>query len=45
MPHADNGIKTFLAFTDCTDGHPFEDITQLVRLVQNAEDEPGCIST
>ena len=38
-------IKTFFVFTDSTDGHPFEDITQLVPLVQNAEDKSVYITT
>ena len=38
-------MKTFLAFTDCTGGHAIEDLTQLVPLVQTAEDEPSYITT
>ena len=45
MPNADSDINTFLAFTNCTDGHPLENITQLVPLVQSSEDETAYIST
>jgi hypothetical protein len=38
MLNADSDKKTFLAFTDCTDGHAIEDLTQLVPVVQTAED-------
>ncbi len=30
MPNADSDMRTFLAYTDCSDAHPFEDLTQLV---------------
>jgi len=45
MPNDDSDMKTFLAFTDCIDGDPFEDLTQLLSLVQTAEDEPSYITT
>ena len=45
MLNANSDIKTFLAFTDCTDEHSMEDLTHLVPLVQTAEDEPSYITT
>ena len=45
MSNADSDIKTFLAFTDCIDGHATEDLTKLVPIVQTAEDEPSYITT
>ena len=38
-------MKTFLAYTDCSDSHPFEYLTQLVPLVQSLQDGPLFIST
>lgn len=38
MSNTDSDLKTFLALTDCTDGHAIEDHTQLLPLVQTAED-------
>lgn len=35
MLNADSNMKTFIAFTDCTDG--IEDLTQVVPLVQTIE--------
>ena len=45
MSNADSDMKTFLAYMDCLDVHPFEDLTQLVLLVQTLEDNPTFIST
>ena len=42
---ADSDMEIFLDFTDCTDGHAIEDLTQLVPLVQTVEDEPSYIAT
>ncbi len=33
MPNADSNMKTFLAYTVCSDAHPCKDLTQLVPLV------------
>jgi hypothetical protein len=43
--NADYDIKTFFAFADCSDGHAIEDLTQLVPLLQTAEDELPYITT
>ena len=45
MPNSDSDIKTLLAYTDCSDAHPFEDLAQLVPLVQALEEEVSLIST
>jgi hypothetical protein len=45
MSNADSNMKTFLAFTDCSDAHPSKDLTQLVPLVQTLEDYSTYIST
>ena len=39
MPNVDSDVKTHLAYTDYPDAHPFEDLTQLVALVQTLEKE------
>jgi hypothetical protein len=45
MSNADSEMKVFLAYTDCSDAHPFKDLTQLVPLVQTLEDNPTFVST
>ena len=37
MSNADSDMKSFLAFTDCADAHPVEDLTVLVPLVQTGQ--------
>jgi hypothetical protein len=44
MSNADSEMKTFLAFTDYTDRHAIEDLSQLIP-VQTVEDEPSYITT
>jgi hypothetical protein len=33
ISNADSDMKAFLAYMDCSDAHPFKDLTQLVPLV------------
>jgi hypothetical protein len=45
MSNADSDMKAFIAYTDCSDAHPFKDLTQLVPLVQTLEEDPTLVST
>ena len=45
MSNADSDMKTFLAYTDCSDAHLFEYLTHIVPLVQTLEDKSNLIST